>query len=129
MKGARLEVEEPLAGQLRDLARRAYQALACRDYARLDIRLDGQGAPHILEVNPNPDLSPEAGLARAASRGGISYDELASSDSSVTLSPAEPSRAWPRPFGGLKPATVNPSSAFCRQRACSLPRRSAWRWS
>jgi len=70
------EVEEPLADQLRDLARRAYQALECRDYARVDIRLDGQGAPHILEVNPNPDLSPEAGLARAAIRGGISYDEL-----------------------------------------------------
>ena len=70
------EVEEPLAGQLRDLARRACQALECRDYARVDIRLDGQGAPHILEVNPNPDLSPQAGLARAASCGGIHYDEL-----------------------------------------------------
>lgn len=70
------EVEEPLAGQLRDLARRACQALECRDYSRVDIRLDAQGTPHILEVNPNPDLSPEAGLARAASCGGISYDEL-----------------------------------------------------
>jgi D-alanine-D-alanine ligase len=70
------EVEPALADRLREIARGAFCALGCRDYARVDIRLDGRGEPRILEVNPNPDISPEAGLARAASRAGISYDDL-----------------------------------------------------
>ena len=42
----------------------------------MDIRLNAADEPRILEVNPNPDISPEAGLARAAAKGGIEYDQL-----------------------------------------------------
>lgn len=70
------DVPGPLAARLRDIAAAAFRTLGCRDYARVDIRLDGAGEPRILEVNPNPDLSPDAGLARAAARGGIPYDDL-----------------------------------------------------
>jgi D-alanine-D-alanine ligase len=69
-------VASDLAARLRDLAGHAYRALGCRDYARVDIRLNAAGKPCILEINPNPDISPDAGLARAAGRGGIGYDQL-----------------------------------------------------
>jgi D-alanine-D-alanine ligase len=44
-------------GRLRDIATRAYRVLGCRDYARLDARMDADGSFHVLEVNPNPYLN------------------------------------------------------------------------
>ncbi len=57
----RFPVELPagVEGQLHDLSLRAFRLLQCRDYARLDVRLDADGAVQILEVNPNPYLNSE----------------------------------------------------------------------
>jgi D-alanine-D-alanine ligase len=58
----------------------AYHALGCRDWARVDVRLDGSGVPNLIEVNPLPGILPQpednSCLPKAARAAGIGYDEL-----------------------------------------------------
>lgn len=51
----------------------AFQQLGCRGYARVDMRLDAEKRVNVMELNPNPDISPGYGAARQAKAAGISY--------------------------------------------------------
>jgi D-alanine-D-alanine ligase len=68
------DVDPALADRLARLAVEAFRATGSRDYARVDFRLDVEGAPMILEVNPNPDIGPGAGWARALLASGRDYE-------------------------------------------------------
>jgi len=65
-----------LVANIQMAARGAYAALGLRDYGRVDLRVDEQGTPWVIDVNPNCDISPDAGVARAAKVAGYSYSAL-----------------------------------------------------
>jgi D-alanine-D-alanine ligase len=66
-----------LEGRVVDTALAAFEALGCRDYGRVDLRLSEDGRPWVIDINPNCDLHPEAGFARSAAAAGIEYSALA----------------------------------------------------
>ncbi len=54
----------------------AYRLLGCRGYARVDMRMDQEGELNVIEVNPNPDISPGTGAARQAEAAGMTYTQF-----------------------------------------------------
>lgn len=53
-----------------------FERLECRDYCRFDWRLDAQGTPKLLEVNPNPGWCWDGHMAKMSKIAGISYSEM-----------------------------------------------------
>jgi D-alanine-D-alanine ligase len=71
------EIERDLARRIGQVAWRAWELLCgAEGYGRVDLRVTEDGHPYVLEVNPCPDLSSNAGLARMGQAHGWSYDEL-----------------------------------------------------
>jgi D-alanine-D-alanine ligase len=54
----------------------AFRALELRDYGRVDFRVAEDGTPYVIDVNPNCDISPDAGVARAGLAAGMKYPQL-----------------------------------------------------
>jgi len=96
-------VDADLAHRLVTLAQGAWQAVDGRGYGRVDFRVDADGQPWILEVNPNPDLSTNAGLARMARVFGWSYGELVDEIVQAALEPRAAHAPGTRPPASTRP--------------------------
>jgi len=74
------KLPESLEREIKDLAIKTYDVLNCKDWSRIDIRLDKNGKPAIIEVNPIPGILPNpednSCFPKAAKAQGISYVEL-----------------------------------------------------
>jgi len=71
------QLDSELAKRVGAVARAAWQLIGQEmGYGRIDIRIAPDGQPYVLEVNPNPDISDDAGLSRMAQARGWDYDAL-----------------------------------------------------
>jgi D-alanine-D-alanine ligase len=75
---ARIPAE--LRAEIEDVVLRAYSVLGCRDWSRIDVRLDAAGRANVVEVNPLPGILPDPAdnscLPKAARAAGLDYDAL-----------------------------------------------------
>jgi D-alanine-D-alanine ligase and related ATP-grasp enzymes len=59
------------------MTRQAFRALDCRDYARIDFRLNREGQPYVLEINALPNLMPKtSSYAVMARKAGLTFSDL-----------------------------------------------------
>jgi D-alanine-D-alanine ligase len=70
------DISTDLEKKLKELSLKAYRIIGCRDYARVDIRLTNDNQPYIIEVNPNPDISDDAGFARSVRKYGLTFEQV-----------------------------------------------------
>lgn len=59
-----------------DIVVTVFRLMVGDGYARVDMRMDKQGNINVLEVNPNPDISPSSGAARQARAAGMTYSQF-----------------------------------------------------
>ncbi|MFA1674608.1 ATP-grasp domain-containing protein [Rhizobium mongolense] len=70
------QVASDLAKVLRDISVETFRACQCRDFARLDFRIDRSGQPYVLEINSSPELSLHTSYILAATTAGYSFSSL-----------------------------------------------------
>ena len=69
-------IDEKLVHRLQDLAVRVYKSVDCRDFGRVDFRVDQAGNPYVLEINPLPNLNPDDVFVLFGKAKGMSYDQI-----------------------------------------------------
>jgi D-alanine-D-alanine ligase len=74
------DIDNRLKDNIEEAALKAYRSLGCRDWCRIDIRLDSDGNPNVLELNPLPGVLPKpednSCFPKAARAAGMSYNEM-----------------------------------------------------
>lgn len=73
-------IDNDLENQIKDTVLRTYNVLRCKDWSRIDIRLDKNGIPNVIEINPLPGIMPDptenSSYPKAARAAGINYNEM-----------------------------------------------------
>jgi len=74
------EISRELESRIKKVCLDAYHALGCRDFCRMDVRLDSKGEPNILEVNTLPGLIPDprenSRFPKSCYAAGMTYGQI-----------------------------------------------------
>lgn len=96
-------IDKKLEKALQTVARRAFKALGCRDFARVDFRVGPDGTCYVLEVNPLPGLTPNfSDMCLIANACGITYDDLIASILKPAIRRGRVRQPRPRPLAAIQ---------------------------
>jgi len=74
------KLNKKLEDQIKETVLRTYNVLRCKDWSRIDVRLDKNGVPNIIEINPLPGIMPDpnenSSFPKAARAAGMNYNQL-----------------------------------------------------
>ena len=74
------KLSSDLETKIKQVALHAYKTLRCRDWSRIDVRMNAENVPNIIEINPLPGILPDpkenSCYPKAARTAGLSYDEM-----------------------------------------------------
>lgn len=69
-------ISSNLKMKLEEIAFKVYSVMNCTDYARVDFRISKDGIPYVIDINPNPCISPDSGFVRSAKAEGMQYKDF-----------------------------------------------------
>ncbi len=77
------EIDKELEQKIKSVVTKTYKVLKCKDWSRIDVRLDADGEPNIIEINPLPGILPDpkdnSCYPKAARAFGLDYDQMINS--------------------------------------------------
>jgi len=74
------KLDKQLEERIKETVLRTYNVLKCKDWSRIDVRLDKNGVPNIIEINPLPGIMPDpnenSSFPKAARAAGMNYNQM-----------------------------------------------------
>jgi D-alanine-D-alanine ligase len=74
------KLNKDLENQVKDISLKTYNVLNCKDWSRIDLRLDRNGIPNVIEINPLPGIMPDpnenSSYPKAARAAGMDYNQM-----------------------------------------------------
>lgn len=74
------DIDNNLENEIKEVAKKTFNILRCKDWSRIDIRLDANNKPNVIEVNPLPGILPDPDdnscFPKAARTAGMNYEEM-----------------------------------------------------
>ncbi len=68
--------DRELIARLKTIALELWRVFSMSGWARIDVRVSPEGEPNVVDVNTNPDISPDAGFMAAAEANGLSFKDV-----------------------------------------------------
>jgi len=110
IKSIRADLLEETEKLIIEWCLKLFERLECRDYCRFDWRLDAEGNPKLLEVNPNPGWCWDGHLAKMTKIAGMSYVEMLEAFLRAAEQRLGIQINWKREEEQAKPAPATPAT-------------------